>query len=363
MKISVNDKQYKAWNIAIIAGLVFAFFFLRGYVGIIILAAISAFIFNPIHQRFLRRYKRPGTAASLTFLVSLVAILLPLSLIVFVTFLNVKNIISGISTGDLVNQINTSSQSFIDSLNRFLAELPGAPHVTQAEFTSAVNTTLTKLAEGLISLITSTIGSFTGVITSAIIYIYLFVNILMYQDKIIDIVSKLNPLGRQMSGVYLSKMGSMTTAMAKGQFTIAFLQGLESSVILYLVGFHGLFSFFLILLSFLSLIPLGAGIVTIPLGILMILGGNIWQGVVVIANHLLVVTNIDNVVRPRLVPDDAKLNSALTILSVFAGVAMFGFLGIIIGPVVMIVLITTLTTFLEIESSRGTKLGRFKRSK
>lgn len=349
MRLNVNDKQYKMWNIAIIAALAFGAYFLRGYIGIMLLAAIMAFIFNPVHQRLLKRYGRQGISASLTFLISMLAVLLPVAIIVLVTYLNLKNLIQGTSTGDTVAQITHASQDVLNRLNYFLAQLPGAPQVTSAEFSSAVQKTLTNLANNFISLLTSTIGGFTQVITSAIIYIYIFVNILMYQDKLISIITKLNPLGKQMSREYLSKMGSMTKAMTKGQFTIAFLQGLESAVVLYLVGFHGLFSFFLILLSFLSLIPLGAGIVTIPLGILEIIAGNVWQGVVIIANHLLIVTNIDNVVRPRLVPKDAKLNSALTMMSVFAGVAMFGFLGIIIGPVIMIVLVTTIQTFLEVE--------------
>jgi predicted PurR-regulated permease PerM len=93
---------------------------------------------------------------------------------------------------------------------------------------------------------------------------------------------------------------------------------------------------------------MGAGIVTIPIGVFMILTGNVWQGILVIANHLLIVTNIDNVMRPRLVPPEAKLDPALTILSVFAAVYYFGFLGIVIGPVLMIVIVTTLRVFLDV---------------
>jgi predicted PurR-regulated permease PerM len=75
--------------------------------------------------------------------------------------------------------------------------------------------------------------------------------------------------------------------------------------------------------------------------------GDIWQGIALIAGHILIVTNIDNVLRPKFVPDKARLDAALTILSVFAGIAMFGFLGIIIGPVVMIVITTTIQVYVS----------------
>ena len=86
---------------------------------------------------------------------------------------------------------------------------------------------------------------------------------------------------------------------------------------------------------------------TIPIGVVMALTGNIVQGVFVILFHLLVVTNIDNLLRPRLVPKNARLNSALTLLSVFSGLALFGPAGVIYGPVVMILLITTFEMYAE----------------
>jgi Ca2+/Na+ antiporter len=76
--------------------------------------------------------------------------------------------------------------------------------------------------------------------------------------------------------------------------------------------------------------------------------GNVFGGIFVIAFHLVVVTNIDNVLRPILVPREARLDSALMLLAVFAGIAMFGFWGIVIGPVLMIVVVTTISVYLAV---------------
>ena len=64
--------------------------------------------------------------------------------------------------------------------------------------------------------------------------------------------------------------------------------------------------------------------------------------------HLFVVTNIDNVLRPFLVPQEARLDPALMLLAVFAGIAMFGFWGIVIGPVLMIIIVTTISVYLAV---------------
>jgi uncharacterized membrane protein len=76
--------------------------------------------------------------------------------------------------------------------------------------------------------------------------------------------------------------------------------------------------------------------------------GNVFGGIFVIAFHLIVVTNIDNFLRPILVPQAARLDSALMLLSVFAGIGMFGAFGIVIGPVLMIVIVTTISVYLAV---------------
>ena len=140
----------------------------------------------------------------------------------------------------------------------------------------------------------------------------------------------------------------MTKAMVRGQFLIATAQGFTNASLIYLAGLHEAFFFLLLILVALSFIPLGGGILAIPIGVVMILTGNFIGGIIVIAGHLLIVTNIDNVLRPHLVPPEAKLDSALMILSVFSGIALLGFLGIIVGPVIMITIVTTIRVYLEV---------------
>jgi len=79
----------------------------------------------------------------------------------------------------------------------------------------------------------------------------------------------------------------------------------------------------------------------------MILLGQTWQGWLIIAGSILIVSNIDNVLRPKLVSKDAVLNPALLLLGVFGGIQMFGFFGFIYGPVLMIFLTTTLELYFK----------------
>jgi predicted PurR-regulated permease PerM len=339
--------------IAVIIALGFGAYFLRPYLTVILLSAIMAYMFYPVFCWFLRRTKSRGAAASLTFVLSLVIVLIPLGVLGFLTFLQAENILKFITSQGI--DLKGISHRAVDTTNHVLTSLPGDYHISQAQVISAVNHVLSNLAQGVLSLLRTSVSSAATFFVTAIIYVYLFVNMLVYSDKLVDTLMRLNPLGEAATKLYLGKMGAMTTAMVRGQFIIAACQGLLSALVIHLAGVHHVFFFLFLLLTMLSIIPLGAGIVSIPIGIYLIATGNIIQGIVVLAFHFLVVTNIDNLLRPHLVPKDARLNSALTILSVFAGVTMFGFLGVIIGPVIMIMITTTIHMYLQAQKTPAEK--------
>jgi predicted PurR-regulated permease PerM len=331
----------------VIAGLV-SLWFLKHYLMLIVLSALIAYLFNPVYQWLVAKGRNRGQAALLTFLASLLAIIIPVILVGLITVFQIERLADSLASGSYSVDATKIGDSLINSINGFLENAGVSYTLTTEEVANAISTAAQSFGQAIISGLLSSITGIFAFITTAIIYIYVFMSMLRHQDKIIETARLLNPLGNQASDLYLERIGAMTKATVRGQFIIAFMQGLESAIVLSLVGLSDLFFFFLMLLTVLSVIPLGAGIVTIPLGIIMILTGNIWQGVVVIANHLLVVTNIDNIMRPRLVPDKARLDPALMILAVFSGLAYFGFIGIVIGPVIMIVLLTTMQMFLEV---------------
>jgi predicted PurR-regulated permease PerM len=338
--------------IAVIVALGFGAYFLRPYLTIILLSAIMAYMFYPLYEWFLRHTKSRGAAASLTFTVSLFIVLIPLGVLGFLTFLQAENLVKLVASHGI--DLKGLSDRAVDASNHLLASLPGGYHISQAQVVSGVNHLLSNLAQGVLNLLRASVSSVATFFVAAIMYVYLFVNMLAYGDKLVGTITHLNPLGQTATKIYLAKMGAMTTAMVRGQFIIATCQGLLSAAVIHLAGVHHVFFFLFLLLTMLSVIPLGAGIVTIPIGIYLIVTGNIIQGIIVLAFHFLVVTNIDNLLRPHLVPKGARLNSALTILSVFAGISMFGFLGVVIGPVIMILITTTVHMYLQAQKTPAT---------
>jgi predicted PurR-regulated permease PerM len=173
---------------------------------------------------------------------------------------------------------------------------------------------------------------------------------LRYQDELIDLLKRISPFDNSINDLYLKRAGLMTKGMVKGQFIIASVQGFASAFSLWIVGVD-YFWFLFVFLSFLSFIPLGAGIITIPIGFVFILTGHFWQGAFIILWHMFVVSSIDNILRPHLVDKDARLNTALMLLAVFSGIAVFGAAGVVYGPVIMILIVTTIYVYAEFNKS------------
>lgn len=347
-QLKFNQSQQRILIIALLLSLGISAWFLQHYIMLILLSAVVVVLFNPVYEWLLRHGRKPGTAATLTFFASLLAVIIPLIFVCAITIVQVQSLIHNISSDNYSQDINQLINNVIDYVNQWAAKLGLSYRLSMDSITNSILAGLQNFGSTLINGLFSSISSIFGLITTSIIYLYVFLAMIVKQDKIMTTIKQLNPLGDEMSNLYIGRISAMTKATIRGQFIIAFCQGLASAAVLTLAGLHGLFFFFLLTLTVLSIVPLGAGIVTIPIGIIMILTGNVVGGVAVIANHLLIVTNIDNVLRPILVPREARLNSALMILAVFAGLGMFGFFGIVLGPVLMIILVTTLQVYLQV---------------
>ncbi len=339
-----DNKQQRALTVAVIIALAFGAYFLRRYFLLIVVAAILVYLFNPINKRFLKHGRKKGTASVLTFTVMLIVLLLPLTLILIATIAQVRGIIHTVQANPSYN-IGEIGHSLLNSVNNILDRL-GAPEISQSQFQSTVNNAIQSVGKTLVNIFTGTVASIPELVTRGILFIYVFLALTVHQDAVLETLQKLNPLGRKVGDMYLAKTGAMTKAMAKGQLVIAFCDGLTDATLMYIAGFHSIFFFMLILLTFLSFIPLGGGVIVIPLGILMVATGQVWQGLLLVLGHIFITSNIDNVLRPRFVPKDAYLQPALTMLSVFSGVAMFGILGVIVGPIIMILIISTIQVYL-----------------
>jgi predicted PurR-regulated permease PerM len=340
--------QKRALAVATAIAIAFGAYFLRGYFILVVVAAVAAYLFTPLFNRLNKRFGT-GMSATLTLLAAIAAVVVPMGLFVFLAVVQITNMVERVTDWVGRTDLSALGDQALRFVNDVLHRVPFIDvTVTPDSLRSSMATVAQKVGEWLLGLLQGAAGSVFGGVTAAILFLYVFVSLLVNRDDVLTLIRRLNPLGEEITDLYMSKMGAMVRGTVMGQFVIAICQGVAGAGSIYIAGFHQGFFLFAVLLSALSVIPLGGGIVTIPFGIGMILFGNVFGGVFVVVFHLIVVTNIDNFLRPILVPRAARLDSALMLLAVFAGIAMFGAWGIVIGPVLMIVIVTTISVYLAV---------------
>jgi predicted PurR-regulated permease PerM len=348
MKTEFTLSQKRALAIATAIALLFGAYFLRRYLILVVIAAIVAYLFTPVHNRLRTRFSA-GLSTTLTVLAALATVVVPLSLLITVATFQVSRMLVGLAEWAKTADLNALGDRGVELVNGLLSKLPfETPPITPDSLRAPVVTAAQNVGEWLLRTLQGAAGGAIGFITAAIIFLYVLISLLSNRAEVLMLIRRLNPLGVEVTDLYLAKMGAMVRGAVRGQFIIAVIQGTLGAISIYIAGFHDAFFIIAIFLIALSLIPLGSGIVTIPFGIGMMIFGNVAGGAFVVLFHLIGITNIDNFLRPILVPKEAKLDSALMLLSVFSGIAMFGFFGIVLGPVLMIMIVTTISVYLEV---------------
>ena len=346
MKTEFTLPQRRALAIVTGIALLFGAYFLRRYFMLIVIAAIVAYLFSPLYNR-LRAKVNGGLATTMTVLAALAVVVVPIIAIVSLATVQISHMLIGVAEWAKTADLNALGDKAIAAVNHLLDRLPfDTPTITDESLRANLGKVAQTIGEWLLHTLSGAAGGAIGFITSAIIFLYVLISLLVNKDQVVVLLRRLNPLGEEVTDLYLSKTGAMVKGTVKGQFIIATIQGTLGAASIYIAGFHQGFFIFAIFLTALSVIPLGSGIVTIPFGIGMMFFDNVAGGLFVVLFHIIGITNIDNFLRPILVPREARLDPALMLLSVFSGIAMFGFFGIILGPVLMILIVTTISVYL-----------------
>jgi predicted PurR-regulated permease PerM len=91
---------------------------------------------------------------------------------------------------------------------------------------------------------------------------------------------------------------------------------------------------------------IGGGLVWLPLGIVKILSGNVIGGIAFLLVSGIFISLLDNFIRPMFLKDRIQLHPLIIFFAIMGGVSAFGFNGLILGPMVVILFLTVLDLFL-----------------
>ena len=312
--------------ISILAVFIFKPFFIA-----IALAAILAVVFQKPFNFFLRITGNRQRISA--FIISFLGIIIFGALFFGVISLVVKEV--------SVLYHNLYNQNYIDSLvqgvnsNPILKSL-GADNLINKE---TIGKSISDLSQGAFSILQKTYESIANFILLGIVMFFTLYYFLIDGKELVRKAMYISPLRDTHEKMLIDKFISMSSATLKGSLITGIVQGIAGGLLFAAVGIPSAVIWGIVMMFF-SLIPMfGTSLIWLPAGIIMLFW-NIWQGVVILVVGVSVVSVIDNLLRPKLVGKDSQMNPLLVFFAMLGGINIFGFLGFIIGPIIVALALT-----------------------
>lgn len=337
-------KNYSTYFLFLLlgAGGILVFFIFKPFLTAILAAAILAVIFRkPYKFLYGLTGKRKGVSSFLTCILIALAIVTPVVTVSTLLVNEANDIYKSVSTE------GSAYRSHIENTFIYFGNLPFLQPFDVDKILSQENffNSLKNLSQWLMVIAQKTYQSVIGTFFWIFIMFFSLFYLLIDGREIINKIMHFSPLKDSQEELLLEKFISISRATLKGTLIIGIIQGILGGVTFAAVGVPSV-----IILTFamivLSIIPmLGAGLVWFPVGIGMMIAGNIWQGIVILAVGFGVISVIDNLLRPKLVGRDTQMHPLLIFFSTLGGIALFGIIGFVIGPVIMAFFMTLLDIY------------------
>jgi predicted PurR-regulated permease PerM len=316
---------------------------IRIFILQIVLAAVFATLFYPLYAWFLKIFgNRRGISSFVSCLVILLGLLVPVIIISNLVILQGLELYHG--AVPMVNDIMQRGGGGV--LGRLQGTVVGQwIAALNLDWHAMITNGLKLLGENTARIISRTSqATVTAVIH---MFIVLFAMFYFFRDgeRILARVTTVIPLSGEYKNRLISRFTSISSATVKGTLFIAILQSFLGTITLWAFGTGTWLLWGVVMLVF-ALIPfVGTGAVLVPAGIIRIVTGDVWQGITIILISVLLISTIDNVLRPRLVGHQARMHDLLVFFSTLGGISVFGPTGFIMGPLIAAIFLTVLDIF------------------
>jgi predicted PurR-regulated permease PerM len=303
----------------------------------IFMAGLLSAMARPFHQWLTMKLRgRKYIASALTIIALITLILVPLTAL----------------TGVVVSQAISVGQSVTPWIESFIREpstldefIEMFPHYEQLLPYRDMIFQKAGQAVGMISnMLAGYLSSMTMVTVTAIfniiIMLYTMFYFLIMGDTLLNRILYYLPMTHADEERLLNRFTSVARATMKTTIIIGVIQGGICGFAFWLVGIQSAV-FWGTVMAVMSIIPaFGTAIIWVPTLIILALSGDFSGVLILLVLCGGIAGNLDNVLRPRLVGRDTKMHDLFVLFGTLGGIAMFGILGIIIGPIISALFIT-----------------------
>ena len=355
--VPVRDRFY-ARTFALITALVLGvllFKIVQPFLGPLLWAIFIAFLLQPLQIRLTARLKgRRQLAALLLTVLTLVLLLGPLTAL---------SAAFAAQVGDLLQHVQTTvaGQTRSNVLN--LANVPWVREalgwldrvfdIKVAQVRGWVSEGSQQLLESLASLGGKVFLGAVGTVFGFVLMIFMMFFFVRDGEHMVATLQELIPMSRGHKARLFDHLAQVTRAMVYGTGMTALIQGALVGIAFLIVGLPSPLVFGVIA-ALTALLPFGGTtLVWVPAVIVLAAQGRWGAAIFLLVWGALLVSLVDNVVRPLLVSGRANVGTLTVFIGVLGGIAAFGAIGLFLGPVILALAIALIRFMLEVRRAEA----------
>ena len=351
MRDQVDQARWLAVLVATAIALYLCWLMLRPFISVLAWAIVLVIVFYPVHKQLGTRIKRRGLHALMSCILVVLVVVLPLTLLTVAVGEELAKVVPNLPSQ--ATEFAYNQTPLLGKVSEWLYNRFGVDTLRLQEF---LIQQLRNSAQRLLGASLNLVGNVLGSIIKAFFVIFTMYYLFRDSDKIVSKLPDALPLRRDQSEAIILRTQQVVSASVYGVVTIALLQGLLGGLMFWILGIPSPL-LWAVLMTFVCMIPVaGSFLVWLPLSIYLMAMGYWTRAVVLIIWGALVISTIDNFLRPKLVGGQTKLHELLVFFSVLGGISVFGLLGIVLGPVVLAITLGLLQTF-HLRADSATQLN------
>ena len=345
MKDQIDQARWLAVLAATGIGLYLCWLMLKPFIGVLEWAIVLVIVFHPVHRRLKSRMRYRGLSALLSCLLVMLIVVLPLGFLTITVAQELASVVPNLPSQ--ISQFMNTQTPLFGKISAWLQTRLGIDTLRSQEF---LVEQLKRSSEFLLGFSWNLVGNILGGIVKAFFVVFTMYYLFRDGEQIVKKLPSALPVSAKQGEAIIIRTQQVVSASVYGVLTIAVLQGLLGGFAFWLLGVPSPV-LWAVLMTFVCMIPIaGSFLVWLPLSIYLMATGHWIKAVLLIVWGALVVSTIDNFLRPKLIRNQTKLHELFVFFSVLGGISVFGLLGLVLGPVVLAITLGLLQTFRPAES-------------
>ena len=325
-----------------------AFMIVWPFLTAIVIGAILVTLTFPIFRRVRTKLKGSSPRAAVVMLIGItLLIVIPMVLLSLLLVQQANQVVAKLQSVDaqqMVQRIDLASR--LAFIKRYVPSFDPATMSPERLFLPVVRQIPGWFARNAGTLVGGLAGAVIG------FFMVLLSSYFFYTtgEAILDQLSLISPLPRQYDHQFAARFKDVIDATFRGQVLTALAQGFATGLGLAIAGVPGAV-FWGAVAAILSLLPMvGAAVVWVPAAIYLYISASMgvrpyWQPIFLTFWGVAVVSLVDNIVRPWAMAGKAQLPAIPLLFAVLGGLQAFGFVGLVIGPLVFSLLMSIIDIY------------------